>query len=60
MSKIIEKEQIAPNIHSCTVDAPGIAKKLFRDNLLLLFLMSIVKGFRLPLPIGMQKKVILP
>ena len=27
MSKIVEKEQIAPNIHSCTVDAPGIAKK---------------------------------
>lgn len=27
MVKIIEKEQIAPNIHSCTVKAPDIAKK---------------------------------
>lgn len=27
MAKILEKEQIVPNVHSCTVEAPAIARK---------------------------------
>ncbi len=50
MVKIVEKEQIAPNVHSCTIEAPDLARKALPGH----FVMVIPDKYSERIPITLS------